>query len=252
MNLKKHARGFMIAYPSANRIVRKIRSAGRDKPHDDFWFLRHLQAAEGTVLVDAGANVGQSVRALRGTLPDTPIHAFEPSASAFAKLRDNTAGLPAVTLHQTALFDVPGEMTIYTPAYDGRPMSPLSSLDYDSAAQWLTRFGGIFIDERKVTVRKETVAVARLDDYGLAPSFIKIDVQGVAPRLLRGGEATIAAHRPVLFVERDPDDDIAEQLAPLSYRDYVLREGKLVPYAGQKDSIMVSTESTARLDLPLA
>jgi len=250
MVLKKHARGFLLAYPAAGRMVQRLRRPRRRGAADPYWFLRHLRSPANTVIVDAGANVGQSVTAMRRARPDIPIHAFEPAAATFAQLRRRTEDLEAVTLHQAALCDAPGEMTFYTPAYDGQLLGALASLDHDSAAHWLTQHGGVFIDRRKITVQEETVQVTRLDDCALAPCFIKIDVQGVAPGLLRGAEATLAAHKPVLFVERERDDGLAEQLSRLSYRDYVLRNGRLVPYGGEKDSIMLASDSAVQLDLP--
>ena len=42
---------------------------------------------------------------------------------------------------------------------------------------------------------------------GLAPDFVKVDVEGMEMQVLRGLETTIATHRPLLFVEVDVGND---------------------------------------------
>lgn len=45
------------------------------------------------------------------------------------------------------------------------------------------------------------VAVITLDSLGLAPDFVKLDVEGMERAALIGGEQTIRAHRPVVMLE---------------------------------------------------
>jgi len=56
----------------------------------------------------------------------------------------------------------------------------------------------------------------RLDELGLAPFFIKLDIQGYEYRALLGGERTIRTHEPVLLIE-SPDEQTIEFLAKLGY-----------------------------------
>lgn len=45
--------------------------------------------------------------------------------------------------------------------------------------------------------------VITLDSLGLAPDFIKMDVEGMEHFVLRGGEQTIRTHRPVIMLEEN-------------------------------------------------
>ena len=251
MNVKYEIRGFLIAHPWARTLAQPIRDLRQMVKQDNpFWFLRYLQAPDNTIIVDAGANVGQSIRSIRRVDQATPIHAFEPALASYEKLRKNVANSKGVKLYQTALLDANGDFTLYTPEYGGRAIGELASINRDEAALWLSRFAGSFINPRKVTVKEEKVVTAKLDEYNLAPRFIKIDVQGVVPQLLRGAEATLEAYRPVLYVERGKNDGVGEQLSQFSYREYALKGGSLMPYRGEKDAIMISEASDAKLHLP--
>jgi FkbM family methyltransferase len=46
-------------------------------------------------------------------------------------------------------------------------------------------------------------AIHKLDDYELAPTIIKIDVNGMETQVLQGGERTIRTHRPTVYVDVD-------------------------------------------------
>ena len=57
-------------------------------------------------------------------------------------------------------------------------------------------------------VTGDAVDVITLDALGLAPDFIKLDVEGCEYAALLGGEATIRAHRPVIMLE---DNGLSER-----------------------------------------
>ena len=50
----------------------------------------------------------------------------------------------------------------------------------------------------------DSVDIKLLDSFNLAPDFIKIDTEGFEYFIIRGGEKTIKAHRPVIIVEQKP------------------------------------------------
>jgi len=251
---KKIARSFVVAYPEAQIVLRPVRKLTRGfsrRQHDtDFWLLAHLDAPADTVLIDAGANVGNTVARMRSVDPDTAIVAFEPSDTNFASLQNRTRKLTGVTLHKVALHESETETTFYVPGYRNHFYGSLASLDYESARSWLPNFAGYFLNPDKVMVREEKVVVRPLDAFELAPRFIKIDVQGVAPALLRGAASTLAEHRPVLLVERERNDGVNDILAPLGYREYAMQGRTLRPYAGEKDALFVPSEGPVKLRLP--
>ena len=74
------------------------------------------------------------------------------------------------------------------------------------------------------TVEVQTV---RLDDYcasrGIVPTAIKVDVEGAELDVLRGGEETIVAHHPVIFLSTHGASIHRACLAWLRERGYALR-----------------------------
>ena len=57
-------------------------------------------------------------------------------------------------------------------------------------------------------VKGDDVSVITLDSLGLAPDFIKLDVEGCEWSALMGGGSTIRAHRPVVMLE---DNGLSER-----------------------------------------
>ena len=99
------------------------------------------------------------------------------------------------------LSDEDGEFELFVPVYNGKVMSGLASLDYDKAHDWLNADRVFGFDPERLVIEQHRVRVRRLDDLGLAPDLIKMDVQGLEEKVIRGGLRTIAEHRPVLMVE---------------------------------------------------
>jgi FkbM family methyltransferase len=67
------------------------------------------------LVIDAGANIGLSVRYLAARFPAARLVAIEPEASNFAILRRNTRALRAVTLLQAAVWNRETPLTIANP-----------------------------------------------------------------------------------------------------------------------------------------
>ncbi len=173
-------------------------------PHEeDFAIFRHLAGAE-EVFVDLGANIGNSVVSFRLLNPTAPIVSFEPSFWLEPALRYLQEHDPALTYHLVGLGERAARVPFYIPSLDRRP-------DFYLASMVWTRF-----EEPRLTHVKELmhaepgqdfavceveVEVARLDDFALAPTIIKVDVEDWEPEALHGARATVAAHRPLVLVE---------------------------------------------------
>ena len=82
------------------------------------------------VILDIGANVGQSARAFAQHFREATIYCFEPVATAYRDLVRNTADLPRVKTFQLAAGATKGEVTIKVPVE-----SALSSIVAGSALQ---------------------------------------------------------------------------------------------------------------------
>jgi FkbM family methyltransferase len=185
------------------------------------WFLkngepeaRHLTplVEPGTAVVDIGANIGWYSYVLcqlagkRGR-----VIAVEPVAenARFLRAAARQLRLPMDVL-ECALSSRNGEENFYVPIHDGKPETQRARL----AAP---REGA---ETRRVLLR-------RLDDLaseiGRRVSFLKIDAEGHEFEILKGGEETLATHRPNLLVEieqRHHTNSIAEIFAFLEGHGY--------------------------------
>lgn len=173
-------------------------------PHeDDFVIFRHMTGPD-EVFVDLGANIGNSVVSFRLMNPTAPIVSFEPCFWLEPALRYLQEHDPAMSYHLVGLGERAARVPFYIPALDRRP-------DFYLASMVWTRF-----EEPRLTHVKELmhakpgqhfavceveVEVARLDDFALAPTIIKVDVEDWEPEALHGGRATVAKHRPLVLVE---------------------------------------------------
>ena len=74
--------------------------------------------------------------------------------------------------------------------------------------------------------------VRPIDDHGLSPHAVKIDVEGAELAVLEGMTATLARSRPVLLVETADPGPVLDLLEPLGYEACVYRAetDEVVPY----------------------
>lgn len=185
--------------------------ARRHRPHEaDFELLRHLTISTDHCIVDVGANRGQSIRSIRIFQPAVPIEAFEPQSTLVERLRDEHGTDPLVEVHHAGLGEAAGELILFVPVYRGYVYDGLASTIRADAEEWLSPRTVYRFRADQLELREEHVEIRVLDDLDLAPAFVKIDVQGAEPAVLRGGQKTIDEHRPIILMEAPSDDLIAE------------------------------------------
>lgn len=154
----------------------------------DRWEIQEFQRrlVPGSVFLDIGANFGYySVRLAVSLQKKIEVHAFEPQPVTFQRLSRNIQanGLSDVVhAHQFALSDVAGQAHM-AERPDNSGASRLTDGDDGIAVQTVTldEFAG-------------QAGLTRVD-------CIKIDVEGVEPRVLRGGRETIGKYRPAMVIE---------------------------------------------------
>lgn len=192
----------------------------------DFRAITTFELPADAVLLDIGANRGQSIDALRLVSPGR-IVAFEPNVDLAEKLRKRYSRDSDITIHALALGAERGTFTLFVPVYNGFSFDGLASLDEREATEWLmTRI--LRFDSRKLNIHKLDCHTVRLDDLSLSPSFIKIDVQGTELQVLQGSLETLAQYRPVLLIE-NAELAIIDFLSRLGYRPYSWERGRLIP-----------------------
>ena len=205
--------------------VRKLLSI----PHErDFQALRNLKPPSGRVLVDVGANQGQSIESMSIYLPTARIVSFEANPNLARKLQARYARTGRIAVVMRGLADVRGTFPLYVPSYRGYEYDGLASLDKTAAASWISEQTVFSFDPARLTIAKLECEISTLDDEKLAPWFIKVDVQGYEYNVLQGGMKTLREYEPVLLIESFRSDPRTVRLADgLGYEEYSFDNGRL-------------------------
>jgi FkbM family methyltransferase len=167
----------------------------------DLLFVRNLGPAP--LLVDIGANAGQSALTMAQLSPSARIVSFEANADNIADLNVVRRVLGArYEFHHRALSDRPGRRWLNVPVAGHAPVPGESSLE-----------DGVFDDEGLKArigavsrIERQEVGLSTLDSYELPADFIKIDVQGHELPVIKGSMQTVRKHRPVFMIETNRKD----------------------------------------------
>lgn len=162
----------------------------------------------GHIVLDIGANVGCHTLTMARLAGATGrVFAFEPMPWARAKLEKNLSlnSFSNVRVVKLGLSDTPG----------------VASVHFRSS--W--SLNGAENVEAPESTAATTIEFVRLDDYVAAEKirgvdFVKLDVDGYEPKVLRGARKTLADYRPTLLMElarypREAQDDTIEAMLSL-------------------------------------
>lgn len=218
-------------------------------PHErDFKALALFPACANECLVDIGANRGQSIESMLLFRPGAQIVAFEANPVLARELTARYRDRTNIRMVPCGLSDSTGKFILFVPSYKGFVYDGLSSLDKTAAASWICERTVLGFDRRRITIQELECTTDTLDAQGLAPSFIKIDVQGHEFSMLHGGRKTLRQYEPVLLVELFRADPRTVQLAEeLGYEEYYFDGDKLRKGAPtQSPNSFLITRSRAR------
>lgn len=146
--------------------------------------LRRLVPVPDPVVLDVGANVGQSVERFRRLWPECRIHSFEPAPDSFAILAGAWAGTAGVTLNNCGVGAREGSLTFhYYPA------------DSETSSFLPRRFSADGEAGRDVEVPVVTID-GYLEGHGIGRVDVcKIDTQGFSEQCVLGAAAALAGRR---------------------------------------------------------
>jgi FkbM family methyltransferase len=178
------ASGYRISVSPAQQLGYLL---GTDEPHLQRAIRDYV--ATGDTVYDIGANIGYVALSLAKRVgPGGKVIAFEPVPRNIEALRHNIEinGLTNVRLLELAASDRTGEAVIRM----GENPSTASLVWHRN-------------DPSAAEFHIKTVSIDELVEAGELsnPKFVKIDVEGTEGSVLQGMRRTLAAARPVLFVE---------------------------------------------------
>lgn len=207
------ASGYRIHLSPADHLSYLL---GTDEPHLQKAIRQYVSA--GDTAYDIGANIGYvSLSLAKRVGPRGHVIAFEPIPQNIAAFRKNIAinGIDNVRLLEYAASDHAGEALIR-----------LAENPSTASLVWHRN------DSSATEISIHAVSIDELVDSGdlTHPKFVKIDVEGAEGFVLQGMRRTIAAARPVLFVECSDAgrDQTWHLLADLNYRCQSAITGKSV------------------------
>lgn len=208
---------------SAEAVLASYRSG---KLHEaEFALFRAFNKADD-LIVDIGANTGQSIASIRLVAAGTRIVAFEPNVLLQPSLQQVAEELGNVDIICCGLGDREAVLQFFTPVMDGLLFTPLSSVDIATlqTPSQLRYMRGLTRDGRVALFRTE-VSIRVGDTFNLRPTAIKVDVEGFELEVVRGLTNTLSTCRPLLLVEKSRVLlRLAKHLAASGYRAMKLSE----------------------------
>lgn len=228
--IKKALRTILVYFPFLEGLRLSYRISVQrifNIPFEDcFRAIKFFPEIKNAQYLDIGGNVGLGVEAVLMYNKSCVVHSFEPNPETFNVLRKLLKGNGRVKLYNFGLGSKEGELELFVPVYKGYIFSGLASFDPGSAKSWLGRGNLFFYNEKYLEIKKLICRVKRLDDLGLDPFFIKLDVEGFEYQVLRGGEETIKKSKPIILIETiDSNDEKIRFLKPLGYKPYRFDKG---------------------------
>jgi FkbM family methyltransferase len=232
LTIKKGLRTLQSEFPSLKEAKEvfyyKMRNA-LSIPHErDFKALRYIEPRSDRVLVDIGANHGQSIQSMSIYMPSSHITSYEANPNLAQKLRIRYKEVKRISVLARGLSDSAGSFTLYVPSYKGFVYDGLASFNRKEATSWINERTVFGFDPTKLTIAEVACQVSTLDAERLAPLFIKIDVQGYEYNVLKGGIETLRRYEPMLLVESYRSDPRTVRVAEeLGYEEYNFDNGRL-------------------------
>ncbi len=212
----------------------------RRLPFDpDFQCLARIEFAPDEVMVDIGANRGQSIDAMRLYHPGQPIVAFEPNPRLAVKLRSRLQDDDKLVIHNVGLGDTAGEFTLYIPCYNGQEFDSEGALAFGERQLRQIRENIIGFDKTRLNYKTIRCQVWELDRFKLKPRFIKIDTAGFELSILDGAVETIHAHHPILLIANTSPREVIELLEPMGYGEFHY-DGRLCRGRGSRNTLYIN------------
>jgi FkbM family methyltransferase len=152
----------------------------------------------GQTVFDVGAHIGYFTTYFAHLVgPTGHVFAFEPSDENLAYTRPNISQLTQVQLDTRGISNFCGEASFFVESLTGQNNSLVG--DYEVFAANAAN-AGVACVKREVKIKVTTIDnVCR--EWGVAPAFIKMDIEGAEFEAVQGMLQTLQSIRPVVLLE---------------------------------------------------
>jgi len=160
---------------------------------EGFSFSKQIQPQSAKYcILDVGSNDGTSIRMFRRYFPLVKIIAIDPIVTPRFKLKN-------VTLIKSAVSEKEGSRALVTPIVNGKQLTQYSSFYKEKMIKQIC--SDMDLVEAEVSTIVNEVNFNTIDNLGIDPFFIKIDVEGAELEVLKGSLSVINKCNPVILVE---------------------------------------------------
>lgn len=224
--------------------VRRAYATGRflmGRPHDRDYAVFALFPPSAGLFLDVGANAGMSAMSLRLYQRRARIFSVEPNPYHEPDLRWTARWVRRMEYGIFAAGDTPGRHDLFIPVYRGVPLTAEAALSRSAVegSPSLEASLGSRMDSAEFRIERIEVEVKRLDELGLEPAFVKLDVQGHEQQALVGMTSALEKHGPPVLIEA-PSDELMAHMAALGYKPYAYdrKANRLVSLTGYETNVM--------------
>ena len=168
---------------------------GRHRPSGpgyEQYLRRALSGVDRPIVLDIGANTGQSALQFFQVCPKAEVHSFEPSPEAFGEMIAKVHG-PGFHAHNLAIGECDGVVAFhqFAQSQTASCLGPAHGVA-EYAPYLVERTGSVEVPVRRLDTILPTLGIHGVIDY------MKIDVQGYEDRVLRGGANALRRTRYVM------------------------------------------------------
>ncbi|MDH4157420.1 MAG: FkbM family methyltransferase [candidate division Zixibacteria bacterium] len=182
--------------------------------HDsDYLFFANFNELKSGLFVDIGANCGQSALSFAAVNKKMAIMSFEPNKMLEKDLKLVARAIgPRYCYHLFGLGHEDSRRDFFVPRVRRSLRTQEGTFVLDELARARDRIG------QDYEIVKLEFDIINFDRLNLAPTFVKIDVQGFELSVVAGMTATLENCRPLLMIENNSQiDAIGMELARTDY-----------------------------------
>lgn len=220
-------------------LIQTLNQINNKVIHDrDFNIFKFIKK-KNPVIIDIGANRGQSIASFSTIFPKAQIHSFEANPCFFPILEELSNKNNLLKIYKHGLGSTNGTLKFYVPK--------IGNIYYlEEATVHFEMFDKPWVKQKYVEREVELegklsfdiidVEIKCLDAIVIAdPDIIKIDVEGSELDVLKGAERTLKKGKPILIIENSDWANVTEYLKNLKYNCYRLdpKTMRLVPMHGE-------------------